>query len=314
MNLSISIFKIFLIFHIAYVLFFNLIFYEFNSFKNFENILKNNLDIDNIIFGDSTGVSAFENGQLYKSQTVNISFFGENIICTYIRLKKIKEKYDLDTNLFLPGSRYIFTRGEFCNQTGQYLRANYLSLDDYKEYYSQSNDLSKKKIIFRFISDNLYFRFFFDLYDISYLKVLSRRVDEILYNLFNEDKINLTKKIDQNLNFFDIDQNFESKNNFIKFIFDHREKDELSKQKDINQISLTYLKKIENLNSDNDIIFYIPPHYNWESQLYLDKKITLNFIDLFNEDIDFFYNSSHLNRIGSFNFTKLFVKYLDTLK
>ena len=189
MNLYISIFKTFLIFHIAYVFLFNYMFFEFNSFKNFENILEKNSNIENIIFGDSTGVSAFNNEQLFKINSINISFFGENIICTYIRLKKIKEKYNLDANIFLPGSRYIFTRGEFCNQTGQYIRSKYLTFADYNQYYGQHYNLSKIRIISRYVTDYIYYRFYFDLYDISYLKVFSRRIDEVFYNLFNEDEI-----------------------------------------------------------------------------------------------------------------------------
>ena len=97
----------------------------------------------------------------------------------------------------------------------------------------------------------------------------------------------------------------------------HKLEDQSYKLQKFDVLVYKYVDKLQNY-SQKKIYSYIMPHYKWNRKQIFNRNLNnistyesnYNFIDLFNDNINYFYNSSHLNKNGSIIFSKYFIDKL----
>ena len=305
--------------HISLSIFYLLIFEKQNDdIKKINFIITNEKNIKNIIIGDSTGVFGFSNSILMNYNTFNNSMYAENIICAYYKLKYIKEKIDNEFNIYLNAQDYIFNRKNFCNN-GIFLRRNIIKLEDYIDYFQTTNQLSLSVIKKKYLFDKFYTSFYLDIYNLNNLKLISRTIEEYIYNLFSVEKRRFIKRLDQNLDQYSLyNVERENYNSLNAYMTSHKLEDQSYKLQKFDVLVYKYVDKIAKLFPNKKIYSYIMPHYKWNRKQIFNRNLNnistyesnYNFIDLFNDNINYFYNSSHLNKNGSIIFSKYFIDKL----
>ena len=158
--------------HLSFVSIYVIIFEGLNSHKKQMEYLTNNIDnINNIILGDSTGVFGFKNSLLIDHKTVNLSMYAENIICSFYKLKYLKNKFQKEFNIIINAQDYIFNRNAFCIN-GDNVRSNIIKYEDYIDYFIVNNqNLDNLNIRLKYFTDFVFYNLYFDIYDKDNLNI-----------------------------------------------------------------------------------------------------------------------------------------------